>query len=195
MPTSYNDNIILIQALRKGEEDAFAFLIDTYHKPLFIYALSLSKDHNAAEDIVQNTFLKIWEYRKKLRTDSFIKNLLYKTTHNNFISHYRKEKNIYPINDIYIEAVNDTVENDNTELLNRKIAIVNKGIDKLPKKCKQIFLLSKQEGLSNKEIAEHLNISVKTVEGQITKAYRLLRHLIGDKIKEVLLIIFQPIKN
>ncbi len=195
MPNLYSNNIILIEALQKGEENAFAYLIQAFHKPLFIYALNLCKDHSTAEDIVQNTFLKIWEYRQKLKTDSLIEKLLYKTTYNNFISHYRKEKSIYSINDMYIEAVNSSIENDNIELLNRKIAIVNQGIAKLPKKCKRIFLLSKQEGLSNKEIAAYLNISIKTVEGQITKAYRVLRSQIGDKLKEILILIFKMSKN
>lgn len=190
MSKSYEHNENLIQQLQNGDEAAFTYLINTYHKPLFIYALNLAKDHATAEDIVQNTFLKTWKYRKKLNPDLPIKNLLYKSTFNNFISHYRKEKPFQSIEDTYIEAINDTIEEDNSDELSKKIAMVTKGIEELPKKCKEIFLLSKQDGLTNAEIADYLNISVKTVEGQITKAYRILRDLIGTQLNEILFLLF-----
>ncbi|MCR8669011.1 RNA polymerase sigma-70 factor [Aestuariibaculum sp. M13] len=194
MSASHEHNINLILLLQKGDEEAFTNLINTYHKPLFIYALNLCKDHDTAEDIVQNTFLKTWKYRKKLNPDLPIKNLLYKSTFNNFISHYRKEKPFQSIEDTYIEAINETIDEDNGEMLAKKIAMVTQGIEELPKKCKEIFLLSKQDGLTNIEIAEYLNISVKTVEGQITKAYRILRDLIGSQLKEILFILFDIMK-
>ncbi|GAA4298670.1 RNA polymerase sigma factor [Aestuariibaculum suncheonense] len=190
MSTSHDHNINLIRQLQNGDEKAFTLLINTYHKPLFIYALNLTKDHAAAEDIVQNTFLKTWKYRKKLNTDFSIKNLLYKSTFNNFISHYRKEKAFQPLEETYIEAINETIDEDNADVISKKIALITQGIEELPKKCKEIFLLSKQDGLTNIEIAEYLNISIKTVEGQITKAYRILRDLIGDQLKEILFILF-----
>ncbi|WP_223154803.1 RNA polymerase sigma factor [Aestuariibaculum sediminum] len=190
MASSYENNESLIHQLQIGDEGAFTYLINTYHKPLFIYALNLSKDEATAEDIVQNTFLKTWKYRKKLNPELQIKNLLYKSTFNNFISHYHKEKSLQSLDDTYIEAVNETIEDDNAEILSKKIALVTKGIEQLPAKCKEIFLLSKKEGLTNNEIAEYLNISIKTVEGQITKAYRILRRLIGNQLNEVLFLLF-----
>ncbi|MBD0824903.1 RNA polymerase sigma factor [Aestuariibaculum marinum] len=190
MSASQEHNINLIRQLQNGDEEAFSHLINTYHKPLYIYALNLTKDHAAAEDIVQNTFLKTWKYRKKLNPDLPIKNLLYKSTFNNFISHYRKEKPFQSIEETYIEAINETIEDDNAEILSKKIEMVTQGIEELPKKCKEIFLLSKQDGLTNSEIAEYLSISVKTVEGQITKAYRILRDLVGGQLKEILFILF-----
>ena len=74
-----------------------------------------------------------------------------------------------------MESLNEIVDEQNTDLLKRKIKSVTEGIVNLPKKCKETFLLSKNEGLTNIEIAEYLDISVKTVEGHLTKAFKLLR--------------------
>ena len=68
--------------------------------------------------------------------------------------------------------------------------IVKKEIDKLPPKCKQTFLLSKKEGLTNIEIAEYLNVSIKSVEAHITKAFSILRKSIGNKVEGSLFLLF-----
>ena len=68
--------------------------------------------------------------------------------------------------------------------------VVKREIENLPPKCKRTFLLSKQEGLSNIEIAAHLNVSIKSVEAHITKAYAILRKKVGTKIHNVLFLLF-----
>ena len=88
MPFSDIDNENLIEHLQKGEEKAFTYLVKSYHKKLFVYILTLNNDHAAAEDIVQNVFIKTWEYRKRLNPDYSIKSFLYKTAYNEFINHY-----------------------------------------------------------------------------------------------------------
>ncbi|WP_369074040.1 RNA polymerase sigma factor [Flavivirga rizhaonensis] len=78
--------------LKKGNEAVYVYLATKYHKKLFIYALSLTKDHADAQDIVQNVFLTVWKYHKRLNTTYSIKNFLYKTTYNEFVSHYHKKE-------------------------------------------------------------------------------------------------------
>ncbi|TGV01393.1 RNA polymerase sigma factor [Flavivirga rizhaonensis] len=190
MSISHKDNKAFIEYLTKGREEAYVYLVTTYNKPLFIYALSLTKDSADAQDIVQNVFLTIWKYRKRINTFHSIKNFLYKTTYHEFINHYNKKKAISKLEQTYIEALDETVDNDNTESLERKIKIVKKGIKQLPKRCKETFLLSKKEGLTNIEIAEYMNVSVKTVEVQLTKAYHLLRKLVGNELKSILFLLF-----
>jgi RNA polymerase sigma-70 factor (ECF subfamily) len=167
-----------------------------YHKALFVYALSLTNDHAQSEDIAQTVFLKTWEFRKKLNPDYSIKSFLYKSIYNEFINQYHKNRAVSALEKLYAEALEATVEEDNRELLDRKIALLTEGIKKLPRKCKETFLLSKKEGLTNIEIAEHLNISIKTVEGQITKAYNLLRKTLDKKVHGILILLFNfKIKN
>tara|TARA_R110002050_G_scaffold273113_1_gene417070 strand:- start:69589 stop:70254 length:666 start_codon:yes stop_codon:yes gene_type:complete len=186
----YKDNVILIGYLKKGDESAYAHLINTYNRPLFVYVLSLTNDHDQSEDIVQNVFLKVWLSRKRLNVNYSIKSFLYKAAYNEFINQYHKNRAISNLEKVYMDALQEAVDDKNSELLERKIALVNKGIKQLPRKCKETFLLSKKEGLTNIEIAEHLGISIKTVEGHLTKAYHLLREKVGNQLKEILFLLF-----
>ena len=190
MDSSFKNNNFLIEQLIKGEEDAYVFLVNAFNKKLFVYALSLTKDHAMSKDIVQNVFLRTWEFRQKLNTAYSLKNFLYKSTYNEFINQYHRNQSISILEQAYVDALQTTLDDSNSILLEKKIAIVTKEIEHLPAKCKQAFLLSKKEGLTNIEIAEYLNVSVKAVEAQITKAYSLLRKAIGNKIKLILFSIF-----
>ncbi|WNH11212.1 RNA polymerase sigma factor [Thalassobellus suaedae] len=190
MSTLFNDNTILISHLKKGDESAYAYLVNTYNRPLFVYVLSLTNDHDQSEDIVQNVFFKVWLSRKKLNLNYSIKSFLYKAAYNEFINQYHKNRAISNLEKVYIEALEEVVDDKNSDLLERKIALVNKGIKQLPRKCKETFLLSKREGLTNIEIAEHLGISIKTVEGHLTKAYYLLRENVGNQLSSILFLLF-----
>jgi RNA polymerase sigma-70 factor (ECF subfamily) len=187
----FKDPVILIEQLIKGNEKAFTYLVNTYHKKLFVYALSLTNDHAMSQDIIQDVFFKTWEFRKKLNTDYSINGFLYKTVYNEFINLYHRNHSIMLLEKAYIESLNEIIEKTNTSDLEKKIALINEELENLPKKCKQIFLLSKKEGLTNIEIAEYLNVSVKSVEGHITRAYTILRKKISAKINSFLFLFFE----
>ncbi len=188
MDTSFQDNSILIKQLIKGNEKAYIYLVKSYHKTLFVYALSLTNDHDMSEDIVQNVFIRTWEFRKRLKTDYSIKGFLYKSIYNEFINLYHRNQSIMVLEKIYIEALNETIDDKNSDSLKKKIALITEEIENLPTKCKQTFLLSKKEGLSNIEISEYLNVSIKSVEAHITKAYSILRKKVNNKIRVILLL-------
>jgi len=192
---NFNDNIVLINSLKNGEEKAYTFLLETYHRRLNAYALSLIGDPAMAEDIVQNVFLKTWQFRKKLNHKYTIQSFLYKSVYNQFINTYNKNKNTVLLQMKYHEALYKEIEKTDEKSLENMIALVSKEIDKLPPKCKQVFSLSKKEGLTNAEISDYLNISIKTVEAQITKAFVTLRKKIGTKIELSLLLFFYQKKK
>lgn len=191
----YNDNDILIESLKIGDEKAYNYLIDTYHHKLCVYANSLVKNIYSAEDIVQNVFIKVWEQRTRLKTNHAIKSFLYKLVYNEFIDLYRKNQSLFSLEKSYYDALNSIVLEDDSESLQRVINVVNKEIQNLPPKCKEVFILSKKEGLTNIEIAEHLDVSIKTVEAQITKAFSILRSSLDEKIKNFLFLLFSKKKN
>lgn len=164
-----------INLLKKGDDEAFSQLVNLYSRRLFAYAVSLSGDYSFAKDIVQEVFLKTFEYRKKLNPDYSIESFLYRITYNQFINNYHKNQSLLKVHDEYVKYLNQTIEDKNEQDFDRMINLVNKAIEKLPKKCKEIFILSKRDGLTNQEISEILNISIKTVESQITIAFKQLR--------------------
>jgi len=154
---------------------AYTCLVNLYSRKLFAYAISLSGDYSLAKDIVQEVFLKTFEHRDKLNPNYSIDGFLYRSTYNQFINTYHKNKSLLKVHDDYVKYLNQIIEDDNNSDFDQRILKITKCIEKLPKKCKEIFLLSKRDGLTNQEISEILKISIKTVESQITIAFKQLR--------------------
>ncbi len=172
----YSNNITLVEHLVRGKNGAYNFLIDTYNKQLCTYAYTLVNDAQLAEDIVQDVYIKIWEKRKNLKPEYSLKHYLYKAVYNRFINLYRADKKFMILEEKHIEFLNNILyEDSNEDIIERMIQKVKLSIQSLPPKCQQIFLLSKYEGLTNIEISEYLNISIKTVEAHMGKAFNYLR--------------------
>ena len=190
MGTDYLNNKTLVEHLKKGNEGAYIFLIDTYHKKLCVYAKSLCRDVYLAEDIVQNVFENVWKKRKGLKEMYSVKSYLYKSVYNEFIDQYRKKNSLLALEKKYNETLKNILEEDNTNELDNLITLVKKEIEELPPKCKTVFVLGKQEGLTYIEIAEHLDISFRTVENQMSKAFTIIRKKIGDKMYPILFLMF-----
>ena len=85
MPNPYLNNSIFIEALKSGDSKAYTVLVDIYHHKLCIYAYSLINDQSAAEDLVQNVFIRTWKKRNQLKSDFEIRSFLYKSVYNEFI--------------------------------------------------------------------------------------------------------------
>ncbi|APA65517.1 MAG: RNA polymerase sigma-70 factor [Maribacter dokdonensis] len=184
------ENRRLIKKLISGEEKAYILLLEKYHQQLNAYAVTLTHDQSTAQDIVQNVFLKTWKSRKKLNPEFSIRNFLYKCVYNEFLNTYQKNKAVVLLNKKYIEYSHEVAVEFDDNMMSKMMDIVNREIKKLPPKCQKVFVLSKKEGLSNSEIADYLDVSIKTVEAQITKAFRILKNELGDKYETILLIIF-----
>lgn len=191
----FNDNATLIENLIVGNEKAYMFLLNHYHRRLHAYALTLINDQAMAQDIVQNVFFKTWKSRKKLNTQFSIQSFLYKSVYNEFINSYQKNKAIMLLQHKYLESLAEVVESTDDNTIAQMITLVNNEIQNLPPKCQKVFVLSKKEGLTNIEISEHLNISIKTVEAQITKAFGILRKRLGKKYEMLILLIFGNMKT
>lgn len=178
----YTNNESLIESLKQGDQKAFAYLMDQYHHRLCVYVNSLANDHYASEDIVQNVFLRLWERRGSLKSERSIKFYLYKSAYNDFVNQYNRAS-LFPLEKRYHKVLTATVMDDDTEHFENMLKTVDKEIQKLPPKCREVFVLSKKEGLTNLEISEHLHVSVKTVESQMTKAFAILRKSLKEKIQ------------
>ena len=177
-----NSDKDLIKLLQKGDEAAFTELINKYNRKLFSYAVSLSGDYSLAKDIVQNVFIKTFEYRKRLDPKFSIQGFLYRSVYNQFINQYHKNKSLLKVHDEYVRFLDQIISDTSESNFEKMIGIVNDSINKLPKKCKHVFILSKKRGFTNIEISEHLNISIKTVEAHINFAFKNIRSNIPKNI-------------
>lgn len=164
----------LIIRLRKGNADAYRYMFYEYYDWLCNYVYNLCNDQSLAEDIVQDAMVNLWEKRKSTIITTSLKNYLFKTCHNQFLQHIRSQKIQFDTLDkIRWEVISEvTLEND---LFDFKMEKLNRLIDQLPPRCKEIFIQNKLEKKKYKQIALNMGISVKTVENQMSKALHFLR--------------------
>lgn len=141
--------------------------------PLGMYALRIVEDSDAAEDAVQNAFLKSWVHLESGAEITNFKGFIYRCVRNECIASLSligKE-----VGEEYIPEVGE--EEIDTSFRDARIW---EAIDALPAKCREVFLMSKRDGFTNEEIAEELGISIKTVKNQMTKAFTRLRDALSD---------------
>jgi RNA polymerase sigma-70 factor (ECF subfamily) len=153
-------DFLFVEKLKKGDYNAYTLLMNNYYKNLCGYANLFTKDPSMSEDIVQNVFVKLWVYRKKIDPNIPIKRYLHKSVYNEFIDQYRKNKSVISLEEKHLRTIN-TIIDDNSFDIEKLMTRVNNEIEKLPEKCKKVFILNKKEGLTHDEIAEYLQISKK----------------------------------
>jgi RNA polymerase sigma-70 factor, ECF subfamily len=165
-----------LRKIRNGDIKEFETLFRSSYISLTNYALAILKDKDAAEEIVQDLFYRIWRDKNKINITTSINGYLFRSVYNRCI-HYIEHKKVVlkhargnePLTSSYSETPEEIMR---YRELNEKIADI---IEKLPGRCAQIFCMSRFEGLKYTEIADKLAISVKTVESNIGKALREFR--------------------
>lgn len=180
----------LIALLGKQDEKAFEDVFKTHYKSLHAYAFTLLKDEMAAEEMVQNVFYKLWERSDSIHISGSIAAYLYRAVHNESLNHLKHLK----VRSQHQLHVSYRAGQDNDSASKRLHAKelderLRKALNELPEQCRTIFQLSRFEELRYKEIADRLDISVKTVENQMGKALKILRFKLVDFLILILLFI------
>ncbi|MDO9339613.1 MAG: RNA polymerase sigma-70 factor [Bacteroidales bacterium] len=172
---------LLIEKLKCGDPDSFSDIFSAYYKDLVFFAYTFTRELPGAEDIVQDTFVKLWEDHEKLNVTVSLKSILLKTIQNKCIDWHR-HKRIVNNHSTYI--IDNTplyeYDTDNYVLRSELEGRIEKAIANLPEKFKEAFEMNRFEGLKYKEIATKLNVSIRTVEVRISKALGLLRKSLVD---------------
>lgn len=170
-----------LSALTTGDINAFEMLFKSYYKPLCNYAYTFIPDKDEAEEIVQSTFLSVWEKRDTLQIQTAVKPYLYAMVRNaclNVIKHEKiKQKHATEELALGREGYESVTQAVHTSELEKQI---QRAMEKLPEQCRLVFKLSRFEELKYAEIAGQLNISVKTVENQMGKALKIMREQLKD---------------
>jgi len=159
----------------------FQAVFDTYYNPLCNYAFTFTKSTESSEDIVQDLFIKIWEDRRELLTETTIRYYLFTAVRNNSISWLRQEKKLAIVPFLSSLAAHTTVPGEEESPVADHRQVLEEGIATLPPKCREVFELSRFSHMTYKEIAASLGISVKTVENQLGKALKILRAFLREK--------------
>ena len=186
MDISSLDEKYLIEALKKGDIKAFDEVYYKYTKKLFVFSLRFLKDRQEVEDLIQKVFTTIWERREHLNPDKSFEGYLFKIARNEIYDILK----LRIIREHYCNYILSDPESDLDDLEKKKmIERVFELVDNLPEKRAKIFRMSKEEGLTYKEIAEQLNISENTVDTQIRHSLNYLRKEMLKFQKIILLFI------
>ena len=185
----------LILTLKAGDLTAFEMLFRTYYQPLCNYAFTFVQDRDEAEEIVQSTFLNIWEKRENLSIHTGVKPYLYAMVRNACLNVLKHEKIKQQHATMEMAIAERSIESvASTVIASELEAKIHDAMDHLPEQCRLIFKLSRFEDLKYAEIAEQLNISIKTVENQMGKALRIMRDQLRDYLP-LLIVIMNGLLN
>ncbi|TKG88383.1 RNA polymerase sigma-70 factor [Puteibacter caeruleilacunae] len=185
-----NQDKLLVVQLQKNDVEAFDALFHKYSDKLFRFSFSLLKSTEESKEIVQEAFLRIWEKRSDIDSQKSFKSFLFSISYNLIVDQLRlrlKDQEYRKFLVHYFESESFDLKSNLD--YDKIVAQVKDAVEELPAKRKQIYVLSRELGLSNNEIAERLDISVKTVENQITLALKHLRKRLGSSLLEVALFI------
>ncbi len=173
----------LVEKLQMDDLEAFDQIFKRYGDRLFGFALKYLKSREETEELVQDVFLKVWEKRKRIKKESSLKSYLFTIAYHNICRIFRKKQ-------IYLKLVEKLGAEEKSVFdpeehieYGAALAQVNQLIEKLPNKQKQIFIKSRREGKSTKEIAEEMNLAPGTVDNYISATIKLLKvHISGENL-------------
>lgn len=177
----------LFERLRNDDEAAFRVIYNNYSSRLYYFVLEFIPLKDAAENIVQDTFVTLWNRRKELKDNTNLASYLFTGAKNNALYRLRDKKYRQKL---FSDAVDASEMNLNTDALitvdTSALAfqeieqIIQETLNSLPPQCRKVFELSRFREMKNKEIAEELNISVRTVEGHMSKGIKTFKIALKD---------------
>ncbi len=177
----YSADILVIERLKKGEIKAFDDVYEKYARRLYVFALKYLKNKNEAEELVQSTFLKVWEKRKTLKCDTSFKSYIFTIAFNEICNLFRRRNSFAKFYHEEITQLSDvsheTEEQIDFSFTLKQLDII---IKKLPEKQRIVFIKSRIEGKTSKEIASETGLSVGTIDNYVSDSVRFIRKNLTD---------------
>jgi RNA polymerase sigma-70 factor, ECF subfamily len=184
------DNIDLIKNLKNGDAQSMELLFRRLYPQLCAFANKFLHDTDEAEEVVQEVFYKIWKNRQNLDENQSVKCYLFTSVKNScftFLEHSKvKDKYATLLEYVYLTSNNNTTHD--TLIVSELEKDFSQALEKLPPDCRKVFELSRFEGLKYHEIAARLNISIKTVETQMSRALSKIRVQLKDYLVIICLL-------
>jgi RNA polymerase sigma-70 factor (ECF subfamily) len=179
---------LYFKGLKEGDRDVFEQIFREFYPLLCNYIRHYTSDKSTAEEVVQDFFCKLWDKHHEIQINTGFSSYLRKSAINHCLNHFRKMDNERKLIDFgaNLEAIHGTSDHESNNELSEH---VSKALLELPEKRREIFELSRFEGLKYHEIAEKLNISIKTVETQMARSLEFMRKYLKDFIAVIALII------
>lgn len=181
MKQQYEENSF--KSFRKGNIKAFEHLYKMYQPRMYAYCINLVHNSDIAKDLVQESFMAFWENRENIHTDFSVVSYLFKIVHSNCLKYLRRASimsNFSDLNDLKLKEIEMNYYSPEKNIFNNIYMkdlekIYANSLDKLPEKCREIFVLSREQYTTTVEIATKLGLSLRTVENQLYRATQILR--------------------
>jgi RNA polymerase sigma-70 factor (ECF subfamily) len=189
-PKKFHTNELLLNHFKSGNQKAFRTLFDQYWEDMFCKANSILRNRDAAQDVVQEIWIHLWNQREKLEVSHF-EAYIFRSVSYGCYKYLRDNK----FNDSQLKII-DTLQLSNAEVENQHNLeatqkVIDQSLEELSPRCQQIFTLSRIEEVPNEEIAMQLGISKRSVENQVSLALKVIRrHLAALHIISFLYFIF-----
>lgn len=169
------------QELKDGNVEALGYFYRLYERQLYHFLYAYCRDQDLAEEMIQCTFIKVWEKRTHLDHSKSAKNWIYTMAKNLLIDSLRQTKRQEKVWSLY-PAIPEQDDSTHNQIIYADYQrMISSVLMKLPKRNQEVFDLSRGQQFSNKEIADQLNISLKAVEKHLTKTLRFLRGVLKDE--------------
>lgn len=182
-------DIELVERLQKGDVEAFDLIYNKYSRKLYAFGLKYLRSTAETEELVQSVFLKIWENYKNLKKESSFKSYLFTIAYNDICKLFRKRNYLQKfVSDTLYENTQSSSETEDGIDYQFVLERVQQIVEKLPEKQKNIFLKSRQDGKSTKEIAEEVGLSPGTVDNYISESLKFIRSRLQNENLPVLLL-------
>ena len=170
-----NNEKALIAGLKEGDIECFGTLFRKYYPTFFAFVRGLVKNSHTAEDIVQNVFMKVWIHRGSLNEELSMRNFLFVLAKREVLNHFRAKYNLVKLTD----NIDDNGESENNVETSYSMHELEEqlrtAIENMPQRRREVFVMSRLKHMSNKEIAEALGLSVRTVDRHIELALKYMR--------------------
>jgi RNA polymerase sigma-70 factor (ECF subfamily) len=174
---------LLVREIKEGNHESFRQIYNKYCEKVYVFAVRYINNYREAEEIVQEVFSRIWEHRRNLDENRSFNGYLLTITKNLIFNEHRKKLNF----DAYAQYIINYIQGNTNQTENQVIyenvkKLVNDEVEKFPPKRRQIYNLSRHEGLTYMEIARKLKISEKTVEAHLRLALGRLKKVVSSII-------------
>lgn len=182
-------DLIIIEGLEQNDKVVFDYVFNYYYSSLCAFSMQYIDNRNSVEDLVQDFFVYLWVESPRLKIKSSLKSYLFTAIKNRCLDYQRHHKIIEKYR-TYLLFSSDK-EDDSTEQFFAESELrqaIQTSLTKLPPRCREIFKLSRLNGLSNQEIAEKLDLSKRTVELQISNSLKILRKELAEFLPFWLLV-------
>lgn len=172
------DDILLLKLIQSGDEHAFKYLFDTHFVSVCRFMNVYLDNTQEAEELALDIFLYIWEHSQTIELKLSLKAYLFRAARNKCLNCLRDRKITLSLDEVS-EAKQTEIEPSSLEI-DELSHLIEEAICSLPDRCQEVFRKSREENLTNQKIADDMQISVKTVEGQITKALKRIKEYLGE---------------